>query len=356
MAQMAAWGAVPQILASQGGLAANIIQGEVRIGGDSNAEVQASILARAARSKLAKVERKAEKRSELAVDVRGARERVVHATQRLTLDRAFEVAVVEAAGLTSGRLAAAEKLLDVATVDWTPRYWFPIEVGALSQLDQDLEPLRDSIDDRRLSLLVHGEGGDPSLARELHRRACRDLSLEVGPTVLVGAGWRAPADFSVISLRATSRSERGSVALERRIDEAIGQRRYDEVVEDPMVEPLSLLVAIARSGDVTSGRREKVVADLLSRSSASVQYAWAVLESDRVMDPTVWEGHTREFVVLLMRGRGDAEIPLGSLPSDLLRETYFHDEILRLSPSPLLYGKLLALPKPVRSMLHLVDD
>ncbi|WP_156525539.1 MULTISPECIES: caspase family protein [unclassified Gordonia (in: high G+C Gram-positive bacteria)] len=110
-------------------------------------------------SRVAVAEAKAEKRSEWAVDVRGVRERVVNATQRLTLDRTFEVAVVEAAGVTRSRLDEAEKVLDVTAIRWTPRYWFPVDAGAVARLDQRLAAVREQIGGAHLALVVHGGGG-----------------------------------------------------------------------------------------------------------------------------------------------------------------------------------------------------
>lgn len=300
-------------------------------------------------------ERKAEKRSEWAVDVRGTRERVVNATQRLTLDRTLEVAVVESAGVTRARLAEAEKILEVAAQGWTLRYWYPIDANAVSHLDQLLTSLRDRVGDKRLSLLVHGEGGDVTTAHEFHRRACAALRMGIGPTVVVGPRWQSATHGSVVWLRAAGPSGRASAALERRVDKAIDKQQLRELVDDPDVPPLSALAAIARSGDLGSGRLGVAVDDLLTRSSASVREAWEVLESGRAADPAAWAAGTREFVALVMRARGGAGIPLASLPTDLLREPYLHDEILRLKPGRELYEQLLALPEPVRRLLGFIN-
>ena len=136
--------------------------------------------------------------------MRGVRERVVNATQRLTLDRTFEVAVVEAAGVTRSRLDEAEKVLDVTAIRWTPRYWFPVDAGAVARLDQRLAAVREQIGGAHLALVVHGGGGDAKVVRELHRRAGATLGVAVGPTVVVGARWRAATDPSVVWLRVRS--------------------------------------------------------------------------------------------------------------------------------------------------------
>ncbi len=125
-------------------------------------------------------------------------------------------------------------------------------------------------------------------------------------------------------------------------------------MDDPEVPPLSALAAIARSGERGTGRLDLVVAALLERSSASVRTAWEVLESGRTADPSAWTSPTREFVALVVRGGG--EIPLASLPMNLLRETYLHDELFRLGPGHTLYRLLLELPESVRKSLGLVDN
>jgi len=297
------------------------------------------------------VESDQETKATWALDVRGTKKRTVNAVQRLTLDRQFNVALVEAAGVSAHRLELAERILDVEKRGWPSRTWVAIDARTASDdLAREADERRQAIGARLLSVVFYArDDASPTSAsvfRELHVRLCADLYLSPGPTVLAGRKWNADAGPDTVRLAPADR--------EVQVEEALESRDLRELLADHILTPVEFLAAVARSGDPTESWADDVGA-LLRTSSPSIRRAWAALTEGTVDDPATWTRHSREFVSLVIRGLRSADFPIAKLPSNVLSQDYFWDEMLRLAPRHSVYDQLQHLALVSRARIGLVD-
>lgn len=294
------------------------------------------------------IERERANRTPFAVDVAAMRERTVHVAQRITLDRSLAVAHVESAGATAGLLGVAEDHLVGAGYTGPRRCWVGCDTNSALDGMTKLIARRAPGGTDRIAMIVHAPDGDanPSIRsyRDLHMQACVSAGFTAGPTVMVGTSWRVDLDDAdILRLLANGPARVEPPTLDQDLDRAIRDGQLADRVADGSANALAALAAIARAGQISTGRYDELVAVLLARTSASVQRAWTVLRDGAATVADRWSPE-RDFIALVMRGQRGPVVPLRDMAAEVLSEDALWDEIRRLAPTTPVLQELLATP------------
>lgn len=294
-----------------------------------------------------------------AVDVSLGRQRVVDVAQRLTLDRVFDVAVVESSPFPVERLRQAEYLMAAASNGQRrQRIWEVVDADdATHRIEHLVRHDDDLLGTGGQSAMVIDaadmDAGAMNTMLDVHREVCRRTRLVPGAVVFHGTT-ATVGGTDAVRLLDDGRDDDESPRVEAELSAAVADGNWTFAL-DHRHRAVMVLAALRASGHAPGVYRDFAAA-ILASAPHSVRRAWDVLEDDRVADPAAWLGATREFVALILRSAPDAAIPFSRLDRQLLGEDFFWDEVLRMSPRGPTYTALVALPYSIRRQFRLVGD